>query len=301
MATMKPEISNTQDGPPAPVGPHLTVGQCATLACQLEVTAPKPGNVHRSADFEDMTFVDFVVSATAIGPVMDRAAEKGVGQTVLDAVKATRQLVDVNTNLGTVLLLAPLASVPRGEPLKSGVANVLANLTPDDTHKVYEAIRLAEPGGLGTVEEMDVADQPPSDLLAAMRTAADRDMVARQYAEDFDQVLRFVLPSLISGQQTGWSLTVAIIRTQVQLLASWPDSLIARKCGAKVAQQAADRAAAVLKEGRPGDEPYARALADLDSWFRSDGHRRNPGTTADLIAAGLFAALREGSLALPFR
>jgi triphosphoribosyl-dephospho-CoA synthase len=109
-----------------------------------------------------------------------------------------------------------------------------------------------------------------------------------------------VVPSLASGQQTGWSLTDTIIRTQLQILASFTDSLIARKCGPKVARQAADHAAAALEAGEPGDEPYVHALADLDFWLRSDGHRRNPGTTADLIAAGLFAALRDGLIQAPF-
>ena len=79
---------------------QLSIGQCATLACLLEATTPKPGNVHRGVDFEDMTFLDFAVSAAAIGPVMDRVREYGVGQTVLEAIRATRRLVPVNTNLG---------------------------------------------------------------------------------------------------------------------------------------------------------------------------------------------------------
>lgn len=278
----------------------MSVGQCATLACLLEVTAPKPGNVHRGADFDDMTFMDFAASATVIGPVMDAATANGVGETVLQAVRGTRQMVRVNTNLGTVLLLAPLACVPRGLSLESGVNAVLGNLTDDDARAVYEAIRLAEPGGLGKVDEMDVADDAPSDLMAAMRSAADRDMVARQYAEDFEHVLRFVVPSLCRGAQAGWSLTETIIHTHLRLLAQFPDSLIARKCGPDVAQQAADRAAAVLDTGEPGDDENLRALGDLDFWLRSDGHRRNPGTTADLIAAGLFVVLRERLIAAPF-
>ena len=92
---------------------ELSSGQCATLACLLEVTAPKPGNVHRSADFEDVTFVDFAVSAVAIAPALDNAVRGGVGRAVRDAIAATRALVPTNTNLGTVLLLAPLAAVPR--------------------------------------------------------------------------------------------------------------------------------------------------------------------------------------------
>src|SRR5262245_36434157 len=92
---------------------NLTIGQCATLACLLEVTAPKVGNVHRGADFDGLTFADFVTSAVAIGPAMEQAAETGVGRAVLSAIQATRQLVATNTNLGMVLLIAPLAAAPR--------------------------------------------------------------------------------------------------------------------------------------------------------------------------------------------
>src|SRR6185295_11735402 len=95
----------------------LSVGQCATIACLLEATAPKVGNVHRGADFGDLMFTDFAVSAVAIGPATEAAATSGVGRAVRDAVAATRKLVSTNTNLGMALLLAPLASVPRSERL----------------------------------------------------------------------------------------------------------------------------------------------------------------------------------------
>src|SRR3954462_15952610 len=97
----------------------LSIGQCATLACLLEATAPKAGNVHRGADFDDLTFTDFAVSAVALGPPMDSAAATGVGRAVYDAVAATRTLVATNTNHGMALLMAPLAAVPRDEPLKT--------------------------------------------------------------------------------------------------------------------------------------------------------------------------------------
>jgi triphosphoribosyl-dephospho-CoA synthase len=271
----------------------LTIGQCATLACLLEATAPKPGNVHRSADFEDMSFTDFVISAVAIAPAMDAAIQRGVGRTVLDATRATRRLVQANTNLGMVLLLTPLAAVPRRQDLRSGIEQVLDRLTADDTACVYEAIRVVQPGGLGKSEEMDVADPAPDDLLLAMRAAAGRDMVARQYAEGFEQVLSLVAPWICEGCAQGWTLTDAIIHTQMRLLGQFPDSLIARKCGSEVAAQVSAKAQAVLDAGGPGDEGYHQGLADLDFWLRCDGNRRNPGTTADLIAAGLFVALRD--------
>jgi triphosphoribosyl-dephospho-CoA synthase len=271
-----------------------SIGQCATLACLLEVAAPKPGNVHRGADFEDLTFEDLAASVVAIGPAMEAAADQPLGVTILSAVEATRHAVAKNTNLGTVLLLAPLAKVPRHVPLESGVADVLASCGPDDARDVYAAIRLAAPGGLGKVDEYDVAGPPPPDLLAAMRAAAARDMVARQYAENFRHVLGATADWLREALANNWPLAESIVYVQMQLLAHHPDSLIARKCGAPVAQEASDRAAHVLAAGMPGNEDYYRALGNLDFWLRSDGHRRNPGTTADLIAAALFAGLRDG-------
>jgi triphosphoribosyl-dephospho-CoA synthase len=89
-------------------------------------------------------------------------------------------------------------------------------------------------------------------------------------------------------------LSDSIVHAHVRQLAKTPDSLIARKCGVEIARESADRAAAVLASGAPGDAAYQSALATFDAWLRADGHRRNPGTTADLIAAGLFVLLREG-------
>lgn len=282
------------------LGP-LSIGQCATLASIMEATAPKPGNVHRGADFEDASYPDFIVAATLIAPILEEAVEVPLGQTILAAVWATRCGVQTNTNLGTMLLVAPLAKVPRTEPLERGIQDVLTRISADDTRDVYEAIRIANPGGLGKVDQADVADAPPSDLLAAMRLAADRDLVARQYANDFDTVLNVVRPGLAAALESGLTLSDAIVHVHLQTMAEFPDSLIVRRRGPEVARQAADRAASVLAAGRPRDEAYEDALADLDFWLRSDGHLRNPGTTADLVTAGLFAALRDGIIKAPFR
>jgi triphosphoribosyl-dephospho-CoA synthase len=293
---MHPETGPVGESRPAP----LTPGQCAALACLLEATAPKPGNVHRGADFEDLGFADLAVAAVAIAPFMDRASEQGVGSTVLAAVRATRQLVRSNANLGIILLLTPLASVPADAALREGILDVLSRLTEDDAAQVYEAIRIARPGGMGVVSEMDIAAQSPRDLLAAMRLAEQRDLVARQYVCGFEDVFERVANWLVDGRAAGWSLSDSIVRAHVRLMAEYPDSLIARKCGPAIAQQSQALAKRTLESGRPGDEWYESALADLDFWLRSDGHRRNPGTSADLIAAGLFVGFREGTLSPPW-
>ena len=274
---------------------QLTIGQCATLACVYEATAAKPGNVHRGADFDDLTYPDFITSGVMIAPAMERAAAgAALGETVLEAVQATSSAVGTNSNLGIILLLAPLAMVPRDVDLQKGISDVLSMLTENDARDVYAAIAAAQPSGLGEVEEHDVASTPPDDLLVAMRAASDRDLVARQYADNFAQVLGEIVPLLCGGVSKGWALWDTIVWAHVSIMSRYPDSLIARKLGSETAAQSAVRAAAVLDSGEPGDEAYHRQLADFDFWLRADGHRRNPGTTADLITAGLFAALRDG-------
>ena len=127
-----------------------------------------------------------------------------------------------------------------------------------------------------------------------MRLAAAWDSIALQYVTDFELVLKSVVPWLLERPED--PLTDRIVRTHVRLMSEHPDSLIARKCGIETAREAASYAAATLRAGGPQDANYHDALADLDFWLRSDGNRRNPGTTADLIAAGLFVALCEGQL-----
>jgi triphosphoribosyl-dephospho-CoA synthase len=166
---------------------------------------------------------------------------------------------------------------------------------------VYEAIRLAQAGGLGKVDEMDVAGPPPADLLDAMRAAAGRDLIAREYVADFRLILGEIVPALVAGGERGWSLIETIVHTHVGLLSRHGDSLIARKCGPELALRVSGLAGSVLAAGEPGDDDYHAALADFDFFLRSDGQRRNPGATADLLAGGLFAALRDGLLATPWR
>lgn len=276
-------------------GMKLSPGQRAMIACVLEVTARKPGNVHREADFADLCYADFLAGAAAIRPVLDHTSELGVGQAVLKCVRETRKLVSSNVNLGIALLLAPLTAVPSDESLKTGIVDVLERLTVDDARAVYEAIRLAEPGGLGHVAEQNVAYDPTEDLRSIMGRAADRDLVARQYANNFAQVLWGA--SLLSGPMVArldWEQ--AIIYCHLELMANYPDTLIARKRGLAEAEEAAGRAAAVLAAEWPATPESHRLLAEFDAWLRADGHERNPGATADLVTASLFVVLREGRM-----
>jgi triphosphoribosyl-dephospho-CoA synthase len=265
----------------------------------LEVTACKPGNVHRFRDFEDLTYLDFILSAAAIAPVIERAAELGVGATVLEAIRQTRRFVQTNTNLGIALLLAPLAAVPRDVPFHQGIEPVLHELTVADARAVYEAIRLAQPGGLGKVADQDIALEPTQTLRQVMALAAERDLVARQYVNGFQEVLQLGVPALREGLQRGWGFEQAVIYCQLHLLRDHPDTLIIRKCGRAVAAEASRRAANGLELGWPEKRKGRTCVRNLDQWLRAVGHERNPGTTADLVTASLFVALREGTMRWP--
>ncbi len=275
-------------------------GDIALLACAAEVTAPKAGNVHPGASFADATWLDFVTSAVAIRPILDRAAEVGVGETILACVQETRAAIGHNTNLGMILLLAPLCSVRTDETLADGIHRALSTLTPKDARLTYEAIRQAQPGGLGAADRADVRNAPDIGLIDAMRLAAQRDAVARQYANDFADVLNVIAPRLAALYRDGMTLDRAIVTTHLEQLAREPDSLIRRKCGDGVAAESQRRAAAVLNAGWPDAAESQTRFEELDAWLRGDGHRRNPGTSADLIAAGLYAAMRDGDIAMPF-
>jgi triphosphoribosyl-dephospho-CoA synthase len=271
-------------------------GRLAQLACLLEVNARKPGNVTPVADFEDLHYADFVASAAAIVEPLDRAFRCGAGDAVYGAIEATRRVVSTNTNLGMVLLLAPLAAVPAGEDLAAGVEKVLAATTVRDAELVYRAIRLAQPGGLGEVPDQNVGSEPTMTLRAVMALAADRDLIARQYANGFREVLGEAVPDLRRLLQSGKSLDTAIVAAFLNLLARHPDSLIARKFGMTRASDVSRRASALLTAGWPECDESARLLAEFDTWLRQPPYRLNPGTTADLVTAALYAALREGTI-----
>lgn len=263
------------------------------LACLLEVSAPKPGNITPAHDFPDTTYADMVRSALALGPVFTRgrARERGVGELITDGVTATAQVAQANTNLGIVLLFAPLAraAVLRrpGESLRSATERVLAQLDVDDAAAAFAAIAQAAPGGLGEAPEHDVRAPARVSLRAAMAAAAHRDSIASEYATGFAIVFDTGLPLLTEALRGGLPTLQAIVALHVGLLASHPDTLIMRKAGIDAAR-AVTAAAGEVRDG-------IRTPEDLDAALRADGNRLNPGTTADLVAATLLAALLDGT------
>jgi triphosphoribosyl-dephospho-CoA synthase len=262
------------------------------LACLLEASAAKPGNITPAHDFADTTYADMVRSALALGPTFarERARQRGVGELIADGVQATGRVTHANTNLGIVLLCAPLvraaATRTGDETLRSATERVLAQLDVEDAATAFAAIVQARPGGLGDAPQHDVRAPASVSLREAMAAAADRDSIASEYATGYAIVFDDGLPLLADALRQPASTLDAIVSLHLGLLAARPDTLIARKAGA----QAAGAVTAAARQVREG----TLSLDDFDASLRGDDHRLNPGTTADLVAATLLAALLSG-------
>ena len=273
------------------------VAAAAQLACLLEASAPKPGNVSPFASFRDATYEDFLASAAAIGPPLALAGERPLGATIRAAVEATARWAPSNTNLGLVLLLAPLARAalrPGREALRQQLAATLADTTVADARDAYMAIRAAAPGGLGRANEQDVADTPTISLRDAMVLARDRDAIAREYATDFETTFAIGAPAVRRARSDGLAWRDAIVEAYLTLLAGSPDTHIARKLGTAAAVTVQRRARSVLDAGGIRTTAGRDATAALDRELRDEANTLNPGTTADLTGAAIYVVLLEG-------
>ena len=178
-------------------------------------------------------------------------------------------------------------------PLQSGLERALAGLTQSDAALGFRAIALAEPAGLGEAPEHDVTAPARVTLLEAMRAAASRDRIAFQYANDFRDIFGLGLGTLAAARLAGAEPWLATLRVYLAFFSSFPDSHIARKFGEEAAERVRREAAEfVEKQGDRADPEILRAEALLfDAALKARG--LNPGTSADLTVATLFAARLE--------
>jgi len=259
-------------------------------ACLTELDAPKPGNVHASADGHRMTVDEFVRSADAAAAPLSAQGAR-VGLRIHRAVMATFAAVGTNTNLGIILLCAPLAAAAERDAtnLRNALHQVLQDLNVDDADLAFGSIVRAAPAGLGHSAQHDVFNPATVGLLQAMSEAANRDMVARQYATDFADIFDRGLPLFESVSRRRGEAKWATLATFLGFLSAFPDSHIARKFGAETArcvQGTALNFARMLQAAEQADQ-LLPALLTWDSALKAKAV--NPGTSADLTVATLFA------------
>lgn len=277
----------------------LTAEKCADAylrACEVELQAFKPGNVSVYSAAHDMTVEDFRRSAALSAPAISNSAYT-LGEKIYYAVKATREVVGCNTNLGIILLCAPLiqAAMQRqaGQSLRLALQNVLAASSVADADWVFRAISLAAPGGLGEAAEQDVSQQARVTLVEAMAIAAERDRIALQFTNCFKDIFEFAIleynRAFVLSGDCGW----AALTVFCEMLARYPDSHIERKYGQQYSEWVAGEMVLLCRalDSASGPEEVLPMLYSVDKALKAK--KINPGTTADITVAAVLVIFLE--------
>ena len=256
-----------------------------------EIEAYKPGNVSIYAEGHDMTVKDFLRSAEVSTPLLCNP-EAGLGQRVLESVQATQDSVGCNTNLGMLLLFAPIIMAAESgfkneKELRQNIEFTLNGLTQDDAVQVYDAIRIANPGGLGNVESEDVNEAPQCSLIEAMQLASERDLVALQYTNNYKDVFETGFPTIKSFEKSWNSVKWASVSSYLMFMSSIADSHIQRKYGVCIAEKIKIRSGAIAESFLNASDPETKKelIQKFDEELKAENY--NPGTSADLTAASL--------------
>jgi triphosphoribosyl-dephospho-CoA synthase len=304
------------------------ISKCLELAILFEVSADKPGNVNLIVGFEGTRYEHFLASAVAVAPFFELAAERGVavsrGEVQVSNVKLGRIIRDCvadinawqhggNTLLGTVILLSPIAvaagmtltqekqgfEIPK---LRENVKLVVESTTPKDAVDVYEAIKIANPSGLGKAPELDIND-PNSvnkilkeniSLYQVFKIASNYDNVCSEWVNNYPITFDIAYPYLMEQIRETKDLNMAIIHTFLKILAEYPDTFITRKVGIGKTREVSSRAKEILKLGGLETSRGKERLHKFDLELKKSSNLLNPGTTADIIAAALALSILSG-------
>ena len=280
------------------------IAKMAQIASALEVSGyPKPGNVHRTRDFDDMEFEDFVISGIVIGDTIREACtdvdveNPQLGKYILQAVAETDRWIKNNTNLGIVMMTTPIAVAAAisdsFDDIRENIKLVMGNTSVDDACDLYDAINIADAGGMGDQDEYDVASDNAKNELRengltmydVLKISAPWDMLAREMTGDMPAVFEIGYPKYHELRQSK-SQNDACVLTFLTILSHVPDTLISRKYGSDEAMKISLMTRDLLNIK---DEPdFKDRLKEFDDYLFKNKY--NPGTTADLTAASIFVS-----------
>jgi triphosphoribosyl-dephospho-CoA synthase len=266
--------------------------EAAAMASFLgELEALKPGNVSLYADGHNMTVRDFQKSAEVSVPLLCQE-ESGLGQRILDSVCATQEAVGCNTNLGMLLLFAPIimaaeSGFENSDELHCSLENTLSSLTQTDADQVFKAISLASPGGLGRVNLQDVNNKPDCSLMTAMELANQRDSIALQYTNNFQEIFNLGLVTIKNFEKRWNSVKWSTVSCYLSYMSAMRDSHVERKFGRRIAEQIKIKSEVIARDFNRAKDPEKNIglLQDFDKELKAKNY--NPGTSADLTAASL--------------
>lgn len=269
-------------------------------ACEIELQAFKPGNVSVYAEGHDMTVEDFRLSAKASASAITDP-KYSLGEKIYYAVKATREAVGCNTNLGIILLCVPMIEaiplINKGRSFQQALGSVLAHTSVEDANWAFKAIMLASPAGLGESKQADVnAGDTSITLTEAMKIAANKDRIALQYTNNYKDIFNFTILRYNEAIEKWDDLNWAAVAVYSALLSKYPDSHIERKHGCQYTQMVQEQMLlvnnALLSASKP--QQHEKMLYEIDKMFKNANI--NPGTTADMTVATVFVFLVQKML-----
>ncbi len=293
------------------------MAKIAQIASVLEVSGyPKPGNVHRTQDFEDMVFEDFLISGIVVGDVMKKAAEKGakykdkpdslykigLGELIKEAVEETNKWIANNTNLGIIMLLTPLSAAAGMTDnflkLRDNIDKIMRATTSKDALNLYDSINIADAGGMGERDELDVGSEKAKEellkneinMFQVLDISSEWDMLSFELTNQMPVTFEVGFP-LFKNVKMNYGINKATIQTFLTILSEFPDTLISRKYGVNVAMEVLNDAKNILNTGGILNEEGYKLLKNFDQTLISK--KLNPGTTADLTASSIMVALLE--------
>lgn len=302
--------------------PYL-IAKIAQIASVLEVSGhPKPGNVHRTQDFEDMVFEDFLISGIVIGDLMNEAALKAskfkgrenklnepnilnkieLGELIKEAVVETNKWVENNTNLGIVMLLTPLSAAAGLSnsfmELRDNVDAIMRATTPEDAVNLYDAINIADAGGMGERDELDVGSDKARDelleksinMFQVLEISSSWDALAYELTHRMPLSFEIGYPEF-KRLKSIYGINQASVQTFLTILSREPDTLISRKYGSAAAEKVRQGARVILDKGGILTRDGKSLVEEFDQELMVKNC--NPGTTADLTASSLMIALLD--------
>ncbi|MGC9516736.1 MAG: triphosphoribosyl-dephospho-CoA synthase [Methanomicrobiales archaeon] len=294
--------------------PNL-ITKIAQIASVLEVSGhPKPGNVHRTQDFNDMVFEDFIISGIVIGDQIKKAAQRGqkyghqdnklnhikLGELIKKAVMETDNWIANNTNLGIVMLLIPLSAAAgmskKFNDLRFNADKIMKATTAKDAIDLYDAINIADAGGMGKKDDLDVGSEESKNSLLeenvtmfdVLEISSSWDHLAFELTHKMPVTFEVGAP-FFARVKKSHGINKATVQTFLTILSQYPDTLISRKYGAEIAEKVSEEAKIILENGGILTDKGVSMLNSFDQELIKN--KLNPGTTADLTASSIMVAL----------
>jgi triphosphoribosyl-dephospho-CoA synthase len=277
--------------------PEIVVAASAATALTLVYSSPTPGVGSRYVD-GSIAHESRMLSVISAREALAGSGRRGVGETVLETTLASLAFAGF-ADARAVGYLVPLA---RAALLGESSGRVLARLGHEDLAPFARALEAVSDGGpLASALKVALGAGKDATLRDAMRFAAARDPLAREYARDFEVTRELARPALLAALSRADSVRGALVQSYLEVLSEVPDLDVAERAGSREAEDVSRMAHGVHKAGGVHSRRGLEGLANLDGLLRADRRLAPSATEPPVIAAAFLVALEYGHDSLSHR